>query len=88
MIIEGKNAVYEALSSNTTIEKLCIEKGNFAKDLNRIIALAREKGIKVSFEKSETLEKLSPSYPPALFLKKTLFHQTTSHIFNSHFSHP
>ncbi len=61
MIIEGKNAVYEALNSNTTIEKLCIEKGNFAKDLNRIIALAREKGIKVSFEKSETLEKLSPS---------------------------
>lgn len=61
MIIEGKNAVYEALNSNTTIEKLSIEKGNFAKDLNRIIALAREKGIKVSFEKSETLEKLSPS---------------------------
>lgn len=61
MIIEGKNAVYEALNSNTTIEKLCIEKGNFSKDLNRIIALAREKGIKVSFEKTETLDKLSPS---------------------------
>lgn len=61
MIIEGKNAVYEALNSNTTIEKLSIEKGNFAKDLNRIIALAREKGIKVSFEKTEMLDKLSPS---------------------------
>ncbi|MBQ8178034.1 MAG: 23S rRNA (guanosine(2251)-2'-O)-methyltransferase RlmB [Clostridia bacterium] len=61
MIIEGKNAVYEALKSETTIEKLYIEKGNFAKELNRIIAAAREQGIKVSFEKSETLEKLSPS---------------------------
>ncbi len=61
MIIEGKNAVYEALNSNTTIEKLSIEKGNFSKDLNRIIALARDKGIKVVFEKPETLEKLSPS---------------------------
>lgn len=61
MIIEGKNAVYEALKSETTIEKLYIEKGNFAKELNRIIAIAREQGIKISFEKSETLEKLSPS---------------------------
>ena len=61
MIIEGKNAVYEALKSETTIEKLYIEKGNFAKELNRIIAVAREQGIKISFEKSETLEKLSPS---------------------------
>lgn len=61
MIIEGKNAVYEAIKSETTIEKLYVEKGNFAKELNRIIALAREAGIKVSFEKSETLEKLSPS---------------------------
>ena len=61
MIIEGKNAVYEALSSETTIEKLYIEKGNFAKELNRIIALAREAGVKVSFEKSETLDKLSPT---------------------------
>lgn len=61
MIIEGKNAVYEALKSETTIEKLYIEKGNFAKELNRIIAEAREQGIKISFEKAETLEKLSPS---------------------------
>ncbi|MBR3685758.1 MAG: 23S rRNA (guanosine(2251)-2'-O)-methyltransferase RlmB [Clostridia bacterium] len=61
MIIEGKNAVYEAMKSETTIEKLYIEKGNFAKELNRIIAVAREQGIKISFEKSETLEKLSPS---------------------------
>lgn len=61
MIIEGKNAVYEALGSETTIEKLYIEKGNYAKELNRIIALAREAGVKISFEKSETLDKLSPS---------------------------
>ncbi len=61
MIIEGKNAVTEAIKSGTTIEKLYVEKGNFARELNRIIALAREAGIKVSFEKSETLEKLSPT---------------------------
>ncbi len=61
MIIEGKNAVMEALNSETTIEKLYVEKGNFARELNRIIARAREAGIKVSFEKTETLDKLSPS---------------------------
>ena len=61
MIIEGKNAVTEAIKSDTTIEKLYVEKGNFARELNRIIALAREAGIKVSFEKAETLEKLSPT---------------------------
>ncbi len=61
MIIEGKNAVMEALNSETTIEKLYVEKGNFARELNRIIAKAREAGIKVSFEKTETLDKLSPS---------------------------
>ncbi len=61
MIIEGKNAVTEALNSETTIEKLYVEKGNFARELNRIIAKAREAGIKVSFEKTETLDKLSPS---------------------------
>lgn len=61
MIIEGKNAVTEAIKSGTTIEKLYVEKGNFARELNRIIALAREAGIKVSFEKAETLEKLSPT---------------------------
>ncbi len=61
MIIEGKNAVSEALSAETTIEKLYVEKGNFAKEINRIIAKAREAGIKIAFEKTETLDKLSPS---------------------------
>ena len=61
MIIEGKNAVNECLNAGTTVEKLYVQKGNFADQLNRIIALARKQGIKVTFADKETLDKLSPS---------------------------
>ena len=45
MIVYGKNAVREALSGDTPIEKLLIEKGNFDKSLNEIIRLAKQKGV-------------------------------------------
>ena len=55
MIIEGKNAVNECLNAGTTIEKLYVQKGNFADQLNRIIALARKQGIKVTFADKEKI---------------------------------
>ena len=58
MIVYGKNAVREALSGDTPIEKLLIEKGNFDKSLNEIIRLAKQKGVLVSFVDKRALTKI------------------------------
>lgn len=61
MIIEGINAVSEALESGTTVEKLYIQKGVFADRLNRLVAEARKNKIRVQFCEKDVLERLSPS---------------------------
>ena len=56
MKIEGRNSVYEALKSDDiTVNSLMVEKGAS----NSIIALARTKGVKVSFVDKSVLEKAS-----------------------------
>ena len=58
MQIEGRNPIKEALSSEkTTITKLCVQKG--AHDLQSIIDLARQKGIRIDFFEKQTLDKMS-----------------------------
>ena len=57
MILSGKNSVREALKSDATIDKVCIVKGNFDRETNEIIALARAKNIKVMFCTAEVLDK-------------------------------
>lgn len=55
MNIEGRNAVSEALKADTTFESLLVEKG-----LNHsLVALARQKGIKVQFVDKNILDKIS-----------------------------
>ena len=55
MNIEGRNAVTEALKADTTFESLLVEKG-----INHsIIALARQKGIKIQFVEKKVLDKIS-----------------------------
>jgi len=55
MNIEGRNAVTEAIKADTTFESLLVEKG-----LNhQIIALARQKGIKIQFVDKQVLDKIS-----------------------------
>lgn len=61
MIIEGKNAVTEALNSDTTAEKLYIEKGLRGGVVDKIIATARERKIVVTFADKTVLDRLSPS---------------------------
>lgn len=61
MVIEGINAVSEALSGGTTVEKLYIEKGVFADRLNRLVADARKKQIRVIFGEKEVMDRLSSS---------------------------
>lgn len=56
MKICGKNAVLEALKSQTTIEKILVEKGTN----HEIIALARASKIKISFVDKYLLDKLCP----------------------------
>ena len=46
-IIEGRNAVIEALRAGTTIDKIFIQKGEVDKTLGHIASTAREKGIVV-----------------------------------------
>ena len=56
MKIEGRNSVYEALKSDTiTVNTLMCEKGT----ANSIVALARQKGVKVSFVDKSVLDKAS-----------------------------
>ena len=56
MKIEGRNSVYEALKSDDiTVNSLMVEKGA----ANSIVALARQKGVKVSFVDKSVLDKSS-----------------------------
>lgn len=58
MKIEGRNSVAEALRSDTvTVNSLTVEKGS----ANSIIALAREKGVKISYVDKSVLDKESVS---------------------------
>ena len=56
MKIEGRNSVYEALKSDDiTVNSLMVEKGM----ANSIVALARQKGVKVTFVDKSVLDKAS-----------------------------
>ncbi len=58
MQIEGRNPIKEALQSeNTTITKLCVQKG--AHDLQVIIDDARKNGIRIEFLDKVKLDKMS-----------------------------
>ena len=58
MQIEGRNPIKEALQSeNTTITKLCVQKG--AHDLQQVIDEARKNGIRIEFLDKVKLDKMS-----------------------------
>ncbi len=59
MIVFGKNPVREALNSETTIEKVVVEKGNFDASINSLVKLAKEKGAFVAFQDKVALDKLA-----------------------------
>lgn len=58
MLIEGKNQLRQALESDLTINKIYIDK-NFATRKDEIIALARQKKIKIDFLPKSLLDKKS-----------------------------
>lgn len=61
MIIEGKNSVYQALEGQITINKLYVMNGSNDAMSNKIIKLAKEKGIRVDFVNKQKMDKLTDS---------------------------
>ncbi len=59
MIIEGKNSVYEALVAGTTFNKLMVAKGLTDDTSNKIIDLARQKNIFITFVDKKVLDRSS-----------------------------
>jgi 23S rRNA (guanosine2251-2'-O)-methyltransferase len=57
--IEGKNPVLEALKADRTINRIYIEKGSKDPVLEKIYAVARGKGIVVSYVEKSRLDQLS-----------------------------
>lgn len=57
MLIEGKNAIHEALKSERTVETLLVEKGMN----HQIISIARQQGVKVQFVEKSVLDKKTGS---------------------------
>ena len=55
MNVEGKNAVMEALRSGVTIDALLVEKGQN----HQIVAMARQKGIKLQYLDKNAMDRLS-----------------------------
>lgn len=59
MIVFGKNPVLETLKSDTTCEKLFVDKSNIDILINEAITLAKEKNILVSYSQKEAIDKLT-----------------------------
>lgn len=59
MNIEGKNSVYEALVAGKTFNKLMIAKGLADEHSNKIINLAKDKGISINFADKKILDRVS-----------------------------
>jgi 23S rRNA (guanosine2251-2'-O)-methyltransferase len=58
-IIEGRNAVIEALKSDRTVEQIMVAKGDMEGSINVILALAKEKNIVVKEVDRKKLDSLS-----------------------------
>ena len=59
MKIEGRNGVYEALTSGVTIEKILASNNSKDASFNRVISLAKDKRIKIQFVNTEVLNRES-----------------------------
>jgi len=60
--LEGRNSVLEAIRSDRTINKILVSKGEKEGSINKIIALARDKGIIVQETDRTSLDKISTTH--------------------------
>ncbi|MTK12083.1 MAG: 23S rRNA (guanosine(2251)-2'-O)-methyltransferase RlmB [Clostridiaceae bacterium] len=58
-IIEGRNAVIEALRSNRTIEQIFVANGDVSGSINVVLALAKEKSVVVKYVDRKKLDQIS-----------------------------
>lgn len=58
-LIEGRNAVIEALKSERTIESILVAKGNVTGSLTKILAMGKEKGIVIKEVDRKKLDTMS-----------------------------
>jgi len=58
-IVEGRNAVYEVLKSDRTVEKLFVSEGSREGSLQRIVALAKEKKVVIHQVEKARLDRMS-----------------------------
>ncbi|MCR3758036.1 23S rRNA (guanosine(2251)-2'-O)-methyltransferase RlmB [Clostridium felsineum] len=58
-LIEGRNAVIEALKSDSTIEQILVSSGKNEGSINVVLAKAKEKGIPVKYVDRKKLDKMS-----------------------------
>lgn len=58
-IIEGRNAVIEALKSNKTIEQIFVANGEISGSINTVLKLAKEKRIVIKHVDRKKLDRLS-----------------------------
>ena len=61
MIIEGKNAVFEALKGNITLEKVILLKSAPNSNFNNIISLCKENKVPYKFLDKYALDRVCPS---------------------------
>lgn len=66
MNVEGKNAVMEALKSDVTVDAVMVEKGQN----HQIIALARQKGIKLQYLDKAAMDRISVTKKHQGFIAK------------------
>ena len=59
MIIEGRNAVREALNSNATIDKIVVAKGIHDGSIGALLQMAKDRHIRVSFVEKAVLDRES-----------------------------
>nr|WP_246503546.1 23S rRNA (guanosine(2251)-2'-O)-methyltransferase RlmB [Clostridium polyendosporum] len=58
-IVEGRNAVIETLKSDRTIEQIFVAKGNMEGSINKILGMAKDKGIVIKEVDRKKLDFLS-----------------------------
>ena len=61
MLIEGKNAVVELLKTQKTIDKILVQNGMRDEQSRSIVALAKDRGVKVAYADKSVLDKTSVS---------------------------
>ncbi len=59
MIVEGRNAVREALRGNATIEKIVVAKGSIDNSVSMLVAQAKQRNIEVRYVDKSVLDKQS-----------------------------